>query len=129
MDSHEFYSDFNDYTVTVNVPKNYIVVGTGTLQQPEKLLQPEILQRYKQSFTSDATINIVTPLNLATKNVTTQNDVNSWQFTATNIPDMAFGISDHFLWDGCSVVVDDKTGQKGRALLQFIMTLRQIITM
>jgi hypothetical protein len=36
------------------------VVGTGTLQQPEKLLQPEILQRYQQAFTSDATINIVT---------------------------------------------------------------------
>ena len=25
MDSHEFYSDFNDYTVTVNVPKNHPV--------------------------------------------------------------------------------------------------------
>src|SRR5688500_5233228 len=29
VDSKEFYSDFNDYTVTVNVPKNYIVWGTG----------------------------------------------------------------------------------------------------
>ena len=46
MDSHEFYSDFNDYDVTINVPKNYIVWGTGTLQQPEKLLQPAVLQRY-----------------------------------------------------------------------------------
>ena len=114
-DSHEFYSDFNDYTVTLNVPKNYIVVGTGTLQQPEKLLQPEILKRYNQSFTSDATINIVTAQDLAAKNVTTQNDVNSWQFTASDIPDMAFGISDHFVWDGCSVVVDDKTGRRAGA--------------
>ena len=46
MDSHEFYSDFNDYTVTVNVPKNYIVWGTGTLQHPEKLLQPEIFKTF-----------------------------------------------------------------------------------
>src|SRR5206468_3146003 len=60
LDSHEFYSDFNDYVVTVNVPKNYIVWGTGTLQQPEKLLQPEILKRYQQSFNSDATVQIVT---------------------------------------------------------------------
>ncbi|HEX5150194.1 MAG TPA: M1 family metallopeptidase [Parafilimonas sp.] len=119
MDSHEFYSDFNDYTVTVNVPKNYIVVGTGTLQQPEKLLQPEILERYKQSFTSDATINIVTPLNVAAKNVTAQHDVNSWQFVATNIPDVAFGLSDHFLWDGCSVIVDDKTGRRAGAFAMY----------
>ena len=57
-------------------------------------------------------MNIVTANDIAAKKVTTQDAVNSWQFTATNIPDMAFGISDHFLWDGCSVVVDDKTGQK-----------------
>ncbi len=115
VDSHEFYSDFNDYVVTINVPKNYIVVGTGTLQQPEKLLQSGILNRYKQSFISDATINIVTPKDWAAKNVTAQNDVNSWQFIANNIPDMAFGISDHFNWDGCSVVVDDKTNRRAGA--------------
>lgn len=119
VDSHEFYSDFNDYVVTVNVPQNYIVVGTGTLQHPEKLLQPQILNRYKQSFNSDATINIVTPKDLAAKNVTTQNAVNSWQFVAGNIPDMAFGLSDHFNWDGCSVVVDDKTGRRAGAFAAY----------
>jgi hypothetical protein len=97
VDSHEFYSDFNDYTVTVNVPKNYIVWGTGTLQHPEKLLQTKFLDRLNKSFTSDQTINIVTKEDLAAKNVTTQNAVNSWQFKAINIPDMAFGLSNHFV--------------------------------
>ena len=115
VDSHEFYSDFNDYVVTLNVPRNYIVWGTGTLQHPETLLQPDILNRFKQSFTSNATINIVTKENLLAKNVTTQNAVNSWQFVATNVPDMAFGISDHFNWDGCSVVVDDKMQRRAVA--------------
>jgi hypothetical protein len=119
MDNHEFYSDFNDYTVTLNVPKNYVVWGTGTLQHPEKLFQPEILQRYNQSLTSDATVNIVTHENITAKNVTTQNDVNSWQFVANNIPDMAFGISDHFVWDGCSAVVDDATGRRAGAFAAY----------
>jgi hypothetical protein len=119
MDSHEFYSDFNDYTVTLKVPKNYIVVGTGTLQKPETVLQSAVLNRYKQAFTSDATINIVTPQDLAAQNITAQNAVNSWQFTATNVPDVAFGISDHFVWDGCSVVVDDKTGRKAAAFAMY----------
>ena len=119
MDNHEFYSDFNDYTVTLNVPKNYVVWGTGTLQHPEKLLQPEILQRYNQSLTSDATVNIVTQENITAKNVTTQNDVNSWQFVANKIPDMAFGISDHFVWDGCSAVVDDATGRRAGAFAAY----------
>ena len=119
MDNHEFYSDFNDYTVTLNVPKNYVVWGTGTLQHPEKLLQPEILQRYNQSLTSDATVNIVTQENINAKNVTTQNDVNSWRFVANNIPDMAFGISDHFVWDGCSAVVDDATARRAGAFAAY----------
>lgn len=115
MDDHEFYSDFNDYDVTINVPKNYIVWGTGTLQEPGKLLQPAVLQRYNQSFTSDATVRIATKEDLMNKRVTTQNDMNSWRFKATDIPDMAFGISDHFTWDGCSVVVDDATGRRASA--------------
>ncbi|HTJ47821.1 MAG TPA: M1 family metallopeptidase [Cyclobacteriaceae bacterium] len=116
MDSHEFYSDFNDYTVTVNVPKNYVVFGTGTLQHPENLLQPEILQRFTKSFTSDETIHVATKEELKAKKVTTQNNINSWQFKATDIPDMTFGLSDHFIWDAASVVVDDAT--KRRASVQ-----------
>lgn len=115
MDSHEFYSDFNDYDVTINVPKNFIVWGTGTLQQPEKVLQPEILQRFTQSLSSDATINIATKDEVLGKKVTAQNDMNSWQFKATNITDMAFGVSDHYNWDGCSVVVDEVTKRRAGA--------------
>lgn len=119
MDSHEFYSDFNDYTVTVNVPKNYVVWGTGTLQNPEKLLQPTVLQRYLQSLNSDTTVRIATPSDLAADKVTAQNDMNSWQFTCSNIPDVAFGISNHYNWDGCSVVVDGKTGRKAAAFAAY----------
>ncbi len=115
VDSHEFYSDFNDYTVTVDVPRNYIVWGTGTLQHPETLLQPNFLKRFNESFTSDQTVNIVTREDLREKNITAQNAVNSWQFKATNIPDMAFGLSDHFNWDACSVVVDDITHRRASA--------------
>jgi hypothetical protein len=115
VESHEFYSDFNDYDVTLNVPKNYIVWGTGTLQRPENLLQPEFLKRFKASLTSDQVINIVTKQDLLAKNITTQNAVNSWQFISKNIPDAAFALSDHFNWDGCSVVVDDATHRRASA--------------
>lgn len=115
MDSHEFYSDFNDYDVTINVPKNFIVWGTGTLQKPETVLQPEYLQRFNQSLTSDATINIATKADVLDKKVTAQNEMNSWQFKASNIADMAFGVSDHYVWDGCSVIVDEATKRRAGA--------------
>lgn len=115
IESHEFYSDFNDYNVTINVPKNFIVVGTGTLQHPENLLKATFLKKYNQSFASDDIIQIVTKQDWQAKNVTTQNAVNSWQFRSTDIPDVAFELSDHFNWDGGSVVVDDVTHRRAGA--------------
>ena len=116
LDAQEFYNDFNDYTLNVTVPENYIVWATGTLQNPKKVLQPEYAKRLEKSFTSDSTIHIATKEDLAKKNITAQNDVNTWTWTANNISDMAVGLSDHYDWDAASAIVDDKT--KRRASMQ-----------
>ncbi|MDB5155908.1 MAG: aminopeptidase [Mucilaginibacter sp.] len=109
LDAQEFYNDFNNYTLNVTVPKNYLVWSTGTLQNAAQVLQPEFAKRLQQSMTSDSTIHIATPADLAAKNITAQNATNTWAWTATNISDMAVGVSDHYNWDGASVLVDDAT--------------------
>ncbi|WP_214071968.1 M1 family metallopeptidase [Mucilaginibacter sp. dw_454] len=109
LDAQEFYNDFNNYTLNITVPKNYIVWSTGTLRDADKVLQPEFAKRLQQSMTSDSTIHIATPADLAAKNVTAQNETNTWTWTATDISDMAVGISDHYNWDAASVLVDDAT--------------------
>jgi len=106
-DQQEFYSDFNDYDVTLKVPANYIVWGTGTLLNPAEVLQPRHLQRFQASLTSDETIRVATKEELASRRVTVQQSVNAWHFKADNVPDMAFNLSDHYDWDAASVVVDD----------------------
>jgi hypothetical protein len=88
------------------------VWGTGTLTNAQELLQPDFLKRFQSSFTSDTTVRIATKSDLAAKSVTKQNGVNAWHFTATNVPDMAFALSDHYDWDGASVVVDDATHRR-----------------
>jgi hypothetical protein len=108
----EFYNDFNDYTLNVTVPKNYIVWSTGTLRNPTQVLQPEFAKKLEASMTSDSTIHIATVQDLANKNITTQNATNTWTWTARNISDMTVGVSDHYNWDAASVVVDDKTGRR-----------------
>lgn len=106
-DQQEFYSDFNDYDVTVRVPANYVVWGTGTLLNSAELLQPEALRRFKASFTSDTTIHVATKEDWSGRKVTVQQPINSWHFRAANVPDMAFNVSDHYDWDAASVIVDD----------------------
>jgi len=111
-DMQEFYSDFNDYDVAITVPANYVVWGTGTLLNPAELLTPKHLLRYNNSFTSDQTINVASRAEMVAKVVTTQSARNTWRFRATNIPDMTFNLSDHYVWDAASVVVDDATHRR-----------------
>ena len=112
LDAQEFYNDYNDYTLSVTAPKNYIVWSTGTLQNTKQVLQPEYAKRLAASMKSDSTVHIATAQDLAAKAVTAQNSVNTWVWTANNISDMAVGVSDHYVWDGASVVVDDATHRR-----------------
>jgi Peptidase family M1 domain len=111
-DAQEFYNDFNNYNLSITVPKNYMVWATGELQNISEVLQAPFISKFEASKTSDKTINVVTLADLNTKNVTTQNEANTWKWKATNISDMAACISDHYVWDAASVVVDNKTGRR-----------------
>jgi hypothetical protein len=116
VDSKEFYNDFNDYTLRVKAPANYIVWATGTLQNPKQVLQPAYAKRLEKSMTSDAVIHVATAADLAKKNITTQKPVNTWVWKANDISDMTVGLSDHYVWDAASVIVDPAT--KRRASVQ-----------
>jgi hypothetical protein len=120
VDAQEFYNDFNDYTLQVKAPKNYIVWATGTLQNTNQVLQPEYAKRLQASMTSDSTIHIATTADLATKNITAQNDINSWIWKANDISDVAVGISDHYVWDAASTIVDDATQRRASMQAAFL---------
>ncbi|WP_236668761.1 M1 family metallopeptidase [Hymenobacter rubidus] len=116
VDSKEFYNDFNDYTLRVKAPANYIVWATGTLQNPDQVLQKDAAKRLKQSMTTDKVLHIATAADLAKKSITTQQPMNTWVWTARDISDMTVGLSDHYVWDAASVIVDAKA--KRRASVQ-----------
>jgi hypothetical protein len=112
VDAQEFYNDFNDYTLNVTVPKNFVVWATGTLQNPTQVLQKEYADRLQKSMTSDSTIHVATIDEITGNKVTTQNAMNTWTWTATNISDVALGLSSHYIWDAGSVIVDKSTGRR-----------------
>lgn len=111
-DLQEFYNDFNDYTLKVKLPKNYIVWSTGILQNPDAVLTPPYARKLAASVKSDDIVTIARPAEIAQGKVTTQNAVNTWIWAADNVSDMAMGLSDHYAWDASSVVVDDATGRR-----------------
>ena len=112
IDRQEFYSDFNDYTLSVTVPQNYVVWSTGTLQNADAVLQPDYAKRLQQSMMTDSVMHIATLPDMLGKKVTAANKMNTWRWTAAGVPDMALAISDHYVWDASSVVVDDVTHRR-----------------
>ncbi|QDK78379.1 M1 family metallopeptidase [Spirosoma sp. KCTC 42546] len=119
-EAQEFYNDFNDYTLTVNVPKDYIVWSTGDLQNPTDVLQPTYAKRLSESLQTDSLIHVATLADLRAKQVTTQQPVNSWTWKASNVSDMAVCISNHYVWDASSVVVDKKTNRRASVQAAFL---------
>lgn len=111
-DRQEFYNDFNDYVFSVKAPKNYVVCATGDLLNPDEVLQPEFASRLKKSYTTDEILHIANEQEMKSGIVTKQYDWNVWKFEAKNITDVCFGLSDHYLWDASSVVVDKKTNRR-----------------
>jgi hypothetical protein len=111
-DQQEFYSDFNNYDVSLTVPANYVVWGTGTLLNAAEVLQPDALQRFNESLTSDQVMHVATREQLATNRITAQKATNTWHFKAGDIPDVAFAVSNHYDWDAASVIVDDATHRR-----------------
>ncbi|AHF15998.1 aminopeptidase N [Niabella soli DSM 19437] len=104
-DGGEFYNDFNDYSVSVKVPTNYVVWATGTLNNAKDVLQPAAFKRFRESLTSNKIIHVATAKDMEQGAVTNSSEWNEWKFSANNVSDFTFATSNHFVWDGGSVAL------------------------
>ena len=104
----EFYNDYNNYEVKITVPDGYVVWATGDLLNENKIFAPNILEKLKKAKTTDETVNIITSDDYTLPVV---ND-SVWFFKASYISDFAFGAAKNFLWDGTSVIVEEKSKRR-----------------
>ena len=88
------------------------ILDRATLAALAPVLKPEFASRLKTSFTSDDVIHVATLQELNNKAVTQQADMLTWKWKADNVSDVAIGVSDHYIWDAGSVVVDKTTNRR-----------------
>ena len=100
----EFYNDFNNYKVQIEVPENFFVWATGDLKNSDKVYSKPIIQKLERAKTTNEIVKIISKEDL-NKNLLIGN---SWVFEATNVMDFAFGTASNYLWDGSSVQLNDK---------------------
>jgi hypothetical protein len=115
----EFNNDFNDYDVSVTLPRDHVVWATGELQNPAEVLQPAIAQKLAASRSSDAIVTLATPDDIREGRVTARAEHLTWQWQAKGVPDFAIGLSNDYRWEASSVEVDPATGRRAGVELAY----------
>ena len=110
----EFYNDFCNFTVSVTVPGDYLVWGTGDCTNRNDILGATYNQRIDAAGTGDGVVTIIDSTDLARKGITRSPDSNTWNFEARNVTDFVFATSNHYMWKASSLVVDPATGRRTR---------------
>lgn len=103
----EFYNDFNNYDVTINAPKGYMVWATGECDNLVDILNKGVITNLNKAKNSNSQIAILT-----SENDSKAIKENPWHFIAEQVPDFAFATAKDYDWYGTSVVVDRYTGRK-----------------
>lgn len=108
----EFYNDFSNFDVEISVPENFVVWATGNLDNANEVLNEPYLGKFLKAQNSAETVTIATPTDFKTSKVTKSNEWNVWKYHAKNISDFAFALSNHYVWEACSVETDKANGMK-----------------
>jgi hypothetical protein len=104
----EFYNDFNNYDITINVPNGYLVWGTGECINLESVLNETIIGKLNFAKSHDSIVSIISSEDY--KNNLRKG--NNWHFRAEHVPDFAFAAATNYLWKGTSIVVDQKSKKR-----------------
>jgi hypothetical protein len=100
----EFYLDYGDIDYAVTVPWNYIVAGSGSLQNPDDVLTRTEIDRLQKAASSDATVTIRGPAEVtdpATR--PTRSGTKTWRFHMSHTRDVAFAASPALVWDAARI--------------------------
>ena len=108
LGAQEFYNDFNNYDVTINVPNGYMVWATGECNNLVEVLDKTIISKLDYAQSHDSLVAILSPEDY--KNSPAIG--NKWHFKAQHVPDFAFAACTKYLWKGTSVIVDTITNRR-----------------
>ncbi|MFP8893202.1 MULTISPECIES: M1 family metallopeptidase [Chryseobacterium] len=107
----EFALVFGDFKVSMNVPSDHIVGGTGECKNYDQVLTSDQLSRYRKAENASEPIEIVTldEAKKAEKNHSKQRK--TWVFEAKDVRDFAWTSSRKFVWDGMRVTIPENNNK------------------
>mgnify|MGYP000350130482 CR=1 FL=1 len=104
----EFTVPFGDYKVSITAPNDFVVLGTGELQNASHVLSATQMKRLESAKTATRPVMIVNQEEATASEKTKPSGKKTWTFIAQNVRDFAFAGSRKFLWDAMQVDIEGK---------------------
>jgi hypothetical protein len=104
----EFYLEYGNFDYYVTVPANFLVAGSGELQNPQEVLTAQQRARLTQARNSDRTVFIRSAAEITDPaSRPTQSGELTWHFRMNLTRDVAFSASPAFIWDAARIVLPE----------------------
>ncbi len=101
----EFYHDFSDFEVSIEIPEEYLVWASAAPINEQELYPDFILDRLNEAANSDVPLTIVSIKDYKGMEVKS----NVWKYKVADFPDFSFAFSDRFIWEAAGY--QDKFGK------------------
>lgn len=96
----EFALTFGDYDVSITVPEDHVVAGTGECTNYKQVLTSTQFDRWTKAQTVKTPLEIVTLAEAKANELTPiSKKMKTWKYKATNVRDFAWTASKKFVWD------------------------------
>lgn len=96
----EFYLEYGNFDVEISVPREYVVVATGVLQNPDQVITKTERDRLSQARKVDSTIHVISEQETGQPSTRPVGKGNlTWKYRADNVRDFSWAASKAFIWD------------------------------
>ncbi len=103
LGSGEFYLEYGSFDVAITVPRAFIVVATGELQNPGDVLTRAQRQRLTRARQSAERVYVVSPEEVGSSATRPSGrGPLTWRYHADNVRDFSWASSPSFIWDAAA---------------------------
>ncbi len=104
----EFALTFGNFNVSMTVPADHVVLGTGECKNYAQVLSATEMKRWQQAQNAKDVTEIVTLSEAAAKEPKKSTARKTWVFKAEMVRDFAWASSRKFIWDAMPAMVEGK---------------------
>lgn len=112
----EFYLDFGNFQVNITLPSSYLVEASGDLMNPEEVLTPVQLKRWRSAKESSDRVFIRSAKEVLEASSRPAKPTCTWKFKMDRTRDFAWTASKSFIWEASAFRLGDGKTVMGSSL-------------